>query len=161
MTCAHRVGFGFDAHRFSDDPARVLIMGGVTIEQSCGLEGHSDADVVAHAICDALLGAAQLGDMGEHFPDTDPKWKGADSIAMLSHVNSLIETTGMQISNVDCTVLAEKPKLAAYKPSMQERLSQTVGAPVSIKATRAEKMGAIGRAEGVACWAVALLEVRC
>jgi len=153
-----RVGLGFDVHAFSDDPSRRLVLGGVHLPGERGLEGHSDADVVAHAVADALLGAAGLGDLGDHFPDTDPAWAGADSLAILAGVVALAGDAGWRVGNVDCTVLLEAPKLAPHRPEMTRRLTDVVKAGVSVKATRAEGLGAIGRGEGVACWAVALLE---
>lgn len=155
---SNRIGFGFDTHRFTDEPGRKLILAGVHIEGAQGLQGHSDADVIAHAVTDALLGAAGLGDMGEHFPDTDPKWKGADSLAMLRHGAELVKAAGFRINNIDCTIVTEKPKIAPHREAMQQNLSTAVVAPVSVKASRAEGLGALGRVEGAACWAVALLE---
>jgi 2-C-methyl-D-erythritol 2,4-cyclodiphosphate synthase len=152
-----RVGQGFDVHPWSDDPARTLVLGGVVLDGERGLAGHSDADVVAHAVADALLGAANLGDVGAHFPDTDPKWRGADSLTLLAHVVGLVHAEGWSIGNVDTTVILEAPKLAPHRPSMQERLTGVVGAAVTVKAKRAEGLGALGRGEGVACFAVALL----
>ena len=154
---SNRIGFGFDTHRFSDDPSRVLMLGGIQVDDCAGLVGHSDADCIAHAITDALLGAAQLGDMGSHFPDTDPKWKGADSLVMLRAAVDLVWGEGLRVCNVDSTVVCEKPKIAPHRDLMQKRLSTVVGAPVSVKASRAEGMGALGRVEGIACWAVAML----
>jgi 2-C-methyl-D-erythritol 2,4-cyclodiphosphate synthase len=153
-----RVGLGFDVHPFSDDPSRRLVLAGVHLPGERGLAGHSDADVVAHAVADALLGACGLGDLGEHFPDTDPQWAGADSLAILAGVMDLAAGAGWCAGNVDCTVLLEAPKLAPHREAMRENLSAIVKADVSIKATRAEGLGAIGRGEGVACWAVTLLE---
>ena len=152
-----RVGQGFDIHRFSDDPTRPLILGGVTFEGSRGLVGHSDADAVAHAVTDALLGAAGLGDIGEHFPDTDPAWKGADSMRLLAETVALIRAAGWTIANVDSSVVLEAPKLAPRRAEMVEALARVVGAPVSVKAKRAEGLGALGRREGIACFAVVLL----
>jgi 2-C-methyl-D-erythritol 2,4-cyclodiphosphate synthase len=153
-----RVGLGFDVHPFSDDPHRRLVLGGVHLPGERGLAGHSDADVVAHAIADALLGAAGLGDLGQHFPDTDPAWAGADSLRMLAGVTGLLRDAGWSVGNVDCTVVLEAPKLAPHRAEMVKRLAAVVGCDVSVKATRAEGLGAIGRGEGVACWAVALVE---
>ncbi len=153
-----RVGLGFDVHPFSEDPSRPLVLAGVHLPGERGLAGHSDADVVAHAIADALLGAGGLGDLGEHFPDTDPAWAGADSLAILAGVVGLLGEAGWSVGNVDCTVVLEAPKLAPHRDEMVARLAGVVGADVSVKATRAEGLGAIGRAEGVACWAVALVE---
>jgi 2-C-methyl-D-erythritol 2,4-cyclodiphosphate synthase len=155
-----RVGLGFDVHPFSDDPTRKLILGGVHLAGQRGLAGHSDADVVAHAIADALLGAAGLGDIGQHFPDTDPDWAGADSLAILSRVAGLVAGQGWAVGNVDCTVVLEAPRLAPHRAEMAARLGQAIGGDVSVKASRAEGLGAIGRGEGVACWAVALVEHR-
>ncbi len=153
-----RVGLGFDVHPFSPDDDRPLILGGVTVEGP-GLSGHSDADAVAHAITDALLGAAGLGDIGTHFPDDDPTYAGANSIDLLSRV-VLSVTSHHEIGNVDVTVVIEAPKLAPYRQAMETRLTEVVGAPVSIKAKRAEALGALGRREGIACLAVALLMPR-
>jgi len=152
-----RVGQGFDIHPFTDDPDRVLVLGGIVFEGERGLEGHSDADVIAHACADALLGAAGLGDIGEHFPDTDPEWAGADSIAMLRHVVSMLGDDGWTVNNIDCAVVCERPKLAPARPGMQDVLSAAVGAPVTIKGNRAERLGAIGRGEGILCFATALI----
>lgn len=152
-----RVGQGFDVHPWSDDPGRDLVLGGVVLAGERGLAGHSDADVVAHAAADALLGAAGLGDIGAHFPDTDPQWRGADSLTLLAHVVGLVRAEGWSIGNVDTTVITEAPKLAPHKAAMQERLTGVVGAAVTVKAKRAEGLGALGRGEGVACFAVALL----
>jgi 2-C-methyl-D-erythritol 2,4-cyclodiphosphate synthase len=152
-----RVGQGFDVHPFSDDPARPLVLGGVTFPEGPGLAGHSDADVVAHAVTDALLGAVGLGDIGQHFPDTDPAWAGADSIELLCRAVADVRSAGWQPQNVDCTVVLETPKLAPHRDAMSGRLSAAVGAPVTIKGKRAEGLGALGRAEGIACFAVALV----
>jgi 2-C-methyl-D-erythritol 2,4-cyclodiphosphate synthase len=152
-----RVGQGFDVHPWSDEPGRPLVLGGVVLPGERGLAGHSDADVVAHAVADALLGAAGLGDIGGHFPDTDGRWQGADSLTLLSHVVGLVQAEGWSVGNVDTTVILEAPKLAPHKAAMEERLAGVVAAPVSIKAKRAEGLGALGRGEGVACFAVALL----
>lgn len=152
-----RVGQGFDVHAFSDDAQRVLVLGGVVFEGEAGLVGHSDADVVAHACADALLGAAGLGDIGQHFPDTDDRWRGADSLVLLAEVTARVNAAGYQIGNVDCAVVCERPKLAPMRDEMQHRLTQVVGAPVTLKGNRAEGLGAIGRAEGIACWAVAVV----
>ena len=152
-----RVGQGFDIHRFSDDPARPLVLGGVVFEGSRGLHGHSDADAAAHAVTDALLGAAGLGDIGEHFPDTDPQWKGADSLQLLRHAAALVREAGFHVGNVDCSVVCEAPKLAPHRATMQQRLSEAAGAPVTVKGRRAEGLGALGRQEGIAVWAVAVI----
>lgn len=153
-----RVGTGFDIHPFSTDPSRRLVLGGVQLEGP-GLSGHSDADAVAHAVADALLGAAGLGDIGTLFPDTDPTLEGADSMVILASVVAAV-TGGHQIGNVDVTVVAEAPKIAPHRDLMQKRLSDVVGAPVTVKGKRAESLGAIGRREGVACFAVALVVPR-
>ena len=152
-----RVGQGFDIHRFSDDPARVLVLAGCVFDGERGLEGHSDADAIAHACSDALLGAAGLGDIGMHFPDTDPAWSGADSLTLLQHVVGLVTADGWDVTNIDCAVVCERPKLAPRRDEMQQTLTSIVGAPVSIKGNRAERLGAIGRNEGIACFATALL----
>ena len=158
MTLEIRVGQGFDVHRFSDDPARDLVLGGVRFDGERALAGHSDADAIAHAIADALLGAAGRGDIGQLFPDTDPAWAGADSVGLLGHVMRLIDADGWQVGNVDCSVVCERPKLAPRRSEMEQRLSGVVGAPVSVKGRRAEGLGALGREEGIACWAVVVLQ---
>lgn len=152
-----RIGNGFDVHRFSDDPDRPMVLGGVVIPDVVGLHGHSDADVVAHAVAEALLGASGLGNLGELFPDTDDRWAGADSIELLAEVVSRVRSAGWSVANVDCSVVAERPKLAPHVAAMQRRLGETVGAAVSVKGRRAEGLGAIGRAEGIVCLASALL----
>ncbi len=153
-----RIGQGIDVHPFSDDPHRPLVLGGVVIEGGRGLKGHSDADAVCHALADAVLGALGLGDLGRHFPDTDPAWAGADSVALLTEVLELAARAGYACANADCTVVADTPRLAPHTPAMVEKLSSVLGAPVSVKATRAEGLGALGRAEGIACLAVVLME---
>jgi 2-C-methyl-D-erythritol 2,4-cyclodiphosphate synthase len=155
-----RVGQGFDVHPFSSDPQRPLVLGGITIPGETGLSGHSDADVVAHALADALLGAAGLGDLGQHFPDTDPAWEGADSISLLAEVARHLGVRGWRPANADCSVVLEQPRLAPHRAAMEERLGAAMGAPVSVKARTPEGLGALGRGEGVACWAVALVERR-
>ena len=152
-----RVGQGFDIHRFSDDPKRLLVLGGVTFEGVRGLEGHSDADAIAHACADALLGAAGLGDIGQHYPDTDPAWKGADSLAILRDVASKLSVLGWRISNVDCSVVCEEPRIGPHRDAMIALLSAAAGAPISVKGRRAEGLGSIGRGEGIACFASALI----
>jgi 2-C-methyl-D-erythritol 2,4-cyclodiphosphate synthase len=152
-----RIGEGFDIHPFSTDPNRKLVLGGVHIADSPGLVGHSDADAISHAITDALFGASGLGDIGQHFPDTDPAWKGADSIRLLAAAVGLVRAEGWRISNVDSTVVLEMPKLAPYRMAIVDRLTEVVGAPVSVKAKRAEQLGSLGRREGIAVFAVALL----
>jgi 2-C-methyl-D-erythritol 2,4-cyclodiphosphate synthase len=153
-----RVGFGFDTHAFTDDKSRTLVLGGVEFEEERGLKGHSDADVVAHAVTDAILGAACLGDMGEHFPDTDPKWKDANSLQMLARAVELVHEVGFDVGNVDCTIVTERPKISPFRDQMEENIATVVNAPVNVKASRAEGLGALGRSEGAACWAVATLE---
>lgn len=153
-----RIGHGFDVHRFSDDPDRRLVLGGVEFPGERGLHGHSDADAVAHAVADALLGAAGLGDLGQQFPDTDPTYAGADSMQLLARVVELVHSDGWAIANVDCSTVCERPKLAPRRDEMRRRLSEIVGAPVTVSGRRAEGLGAIGRVEGVACFAVALLQ---
>jgi 2-C-methyl-D-erythritol 2,4-cyclodiphosphate synthase len=151
-----RVGQGFDVHAFSDDPARGLVLGGVAFTGERGLEGHSDADVIAHACADALLGAAGLGDIGEHFPDSDERWRGADSLAILGEVAAMVRDAGWEIGNIDCSVVCDTPKLAPHRTAMQEGLSLAVRAPVTVKGKRTEGMSAF--AEGIGCWAVAIIE---
>jgi len=151
-----RVGLGFDVHPFSPDPDRRLVLAGVAIAGR-GLTGHSDADVIAHAVADALLGAAGLGDLGSRFPDDDPRWEGADSMQLLAGVVAEVRPS-WRIGNVDCAVVLEAPRLAPHRSAMEARLTEVVGAPVGIKPKRAEGLGALGRAEGIACWAVAMVE---
>jgi 2-C-methyl-D-erythritol 2,4-cyclodiphosphate synthase len=153
-----RIGQGIDIHRFSDDPHRPLILGGVVIEGGRGLAGHSDADAVCHALSDAILGAVGLGDLGHHFPDTDPVWEGANSVELLTEVVRMTRVEGFAVVNGDCTVVADAPRLAPYTEAMITGLSLVLNAPVSVKATRAEGLGALGRAEGIACMAIVLLE---
>lgn len=153
-----RVGQGFDVHRFAaDGDDRALVLGGVTFQGERGLVGHSDADAVAHAISDALLGAAGLGDLGMHFPDTDAKWKGVASTEILTRVVEMVRAAGWTIGNVDCNIVTESPKIAPRREEMQEKMTAIVGAPVSIKGRRAEQMGALGRREGLMCLAVAIV----
>ena len=153
-----RVGQGFDVHRFAaDGDDRALVLGGVTFAGERGLVGHSDADAVAHAISDALLGAAGLGDLGMHFPDTDAKWKGVASTEILTRVVEMVRAAGWTIGNVDCNIVTESPKIAPRREEMQENMTAIVGAPVSIKGRRAEQMGALGRREGLMCLAVAIV----
>jgi 2-C-methyl-D-erythritol 2,4-cyclodiphosphate synthase len=153
-----RVGLGFDVHPFSDDPTRLLVLAGLVLEGR-GLAGHSDADVVAHAVADALLGAAGMGDLGTMYPDTDAAWTGADSMALLRRVAEQVGGA-WRVGNVDCAVVLEAPRLAPHRELMQSRLADAVGGPVSVKPKRAEGLGSLGRGEGIACWAVALLESR-
>jgi 2-C-methyl-D-erythritol 2,4-cyclodiphosphate synthase len=152
-----RVGLGYDVHRFSDDPHRPFVLGGVTFAGETGLVGHSDADAAAHAIADALLGAAGLGDIGQHFPDTDEQWQDADSLVLLRAIALRVQAAGFDIGNVDCTVVTEAPKLAPMRDEMEKNLSAAIDAPVTVKATRPEALGALGRGEGLACIAVALI----
>jgi 2-C-methyl-D-erythritol 2,4-cyclodiphosphate synthase len=154
---AVRVGQGFDVHPFSDDPGRPLVLGGVRFPGARGLAGHSDADVIAHAVTDALLGACGLGDIGQHFPDTDPAFAGADSLDLLGRAVADVRAAGWTPQNVDCTVVLEQPKLAPHRDAVQAGLAAVVGAPVTVKGKRPEGLGALGRAEGVACFAVALV----
>ena len=152
-----RVGQGFDVHRFSGDPGRSLVLGGIVVAGAPGLAGHSDADVVSHALADALLGAAGLGDLGELFPDTSPEWEGANSVHLLAKVVGLLDSTGFAPVNSDCTVVCERPRLAPHTGEMASKLSAVTRAPVSVKAKRAEGLGALGRVEGIACLCVALV----
>jgi len=154
-----RVGQGYDVHALVK--GRKLVVGGVTIPFGKGLAGHSDADVLIHAVCDALLGAAALGDIGRHFPDSDPKHKDADSRAFLREVAGKIRGAGFAIANVDATIHAEEPKMAPHIPAMVANLAADLGIPpgqVNVKAKTAERLGAIGRGEGIAAEAIALLE---
>ncbi len=152
-----RVGMGFDVHPLSDDPDRPMVLGGVTFPGP-GLVGHSDADVIAHACADALLGAAGLGDIGSHFPDTDPALAGADSIELLRAVGDELRSAGWRAVNVDCSVVCDRPKIGPHRDEMQRRLSDAAGAPVTVKGKRPEGLGSLGRQEGIACWAVAMVE---
>ena len=154
-----RIGHGYDVHKLVE--GRDLILGGVKIDYEKGLLGHSDADVLLHAVSDALLGAAGLGDIGRHFPDTDPKYKGADSLMLLREVYRKISEKGFRVGNIDVTMIAQKPKLKDFIPQMQENIAAAVGvAPdrVNVKATTEEKLGFTGTGEGMACHAVCLLE---
>ena len=154
----HRVGFGYDSHRFAPD--RPLVLCGVRVESELGLSGHSDADVVLHAVTDAILGAIAAGDIGEHFPDTDPRWAGADSSQFVRHAVTLAGEAGCIVANCDVTVLAETPKLSDYKDKMKAILAELLNAPldaVSIKAKTNEGMGFVGRREGIAAMAVVLV----
>ena len=154
-----RIGHGYDVHRLVE--GRDLILGGVKIDYEKGLLGHSDADVLLHAVSDALLGAAGLGDIGRHFPDTDPQYKGADSLMLLREVYRKISEKGFRVGNIDVTMIAQKPKLKDFIPQMQENIAAAVGvAPdrVNVKATTEEKLGFTGTGEGMACHAVCLLE---
>ena len=154
-----RIGHGYDVHRLEAE--RKLILGGVLIPWERGLLGHSDADVLTHAVMDALLGAAALGDIGGMFPDSDPAYAGADSIALLEQVARRVAAAGWRLGNLDATVIAQAPKLAGYLPAMRQRLAAACGAPVeavSVKATTEEHLGFTGRGEGIAAHAVCLLE---
>jgi 2-C-methyl-D-erythritol 2,4-cyclodiphosphate synthase len=154
-----RVGFGFDVHKLTE--GRKLILGGVEIPSEKGLLGHSDADVLLHAICDALLGAAALGDIGKHFPDTDPKYKGISSLELLKHVGQLIKENGYSIVNIDSTLVLERPKIAPYSDTMKKNIAVALGIgenTVSIKATTNEGMGFIGVGEGAVAYAVTSIE---
>ncbi len=153
-----RVGQGFDVHPFTDEPGRTLVLGGVAFSGERGLAGHSDSDVIAHAVIDALLGAAGLGDIGQRFPDTDPAWAGADSLDLVRRTVADVRAAGWEPGNVDCTVVLEAPKLAPRRAEMEAGLSEAVGAPVTVKGKRAEGLGSLGRSEGIACFAVALVE---
>lgn len=153
-----RIGFGYDVHKLSEN--RKLIIGGTEIPYGLGLFGHSDADVLTHAVMDALLGAAALGDIGKHFPDTDQKYSGADSMVLLSHVKDLLTKNGFGIGNIDATIIAQKPKMADYIPKMQEKFSKVLGIPISaisIKATTTEHLGFEGRGEGISACAICLI----
>ena len=158
---AVRIGHGYDVHRLAE--GRKLILGGVDIPWERGLLGHSDADVLTHAVMDALLGAAGLGDIGKHFPDTDPAYAGADSLKLLAHVVKLLREQGYAVSNVDATVLAQRPKLASHIPAMRDNLARVMGVSpdrVNVKATTEEGLGFTGSGEGMAAHAVALVEKR-
>jgi 2-C-methyl-D-erythritol 2,4-cyclodiphosphate synthase len=152
-----RVGHGFDVHRVGDDPQRPLVLGGCVFPGLPGLVGHSDGDAVSHSVADALLGAAGLGDIGQLFPDTDPALEGADSIELLRRVSAMAVEEGWSIGNADCSVVCESPKLAPLRARMQQRLTDAIGAPVSVKGRRAEGLGAIGRGEGVVCFAAVVV----
>lgn len=154
-----RIGMGYDAHRLVEN--RDLILGGVKIPHTLGLLGHSDADVLLHAVSDALLGAAALGDIGKHFPDTDERYKGADSLKLLGEVLKKINEAGFTVGNVDATIVAQKPKLAPYIETMRENIAKVLKTDldsVSVKATTEEKMGFTGSEEGISAYAVALIK---
>jgi len=152
-----RVGQGFDVHASSDDPNRPLILGGVHFDDEPGLVGHSDADAVAHACADALLGAVGLGDIGQLFPDDDERYAGASSIDLLRDVVARVSGAGWTIGNVDCTVVCQRPRIAPRRDEMESALGAVIGAPVAVKASTAERLGAIGRGEGIMCFAVAVV----
>ncbi|MCX7108338.1 MAG: 2-C-methyl-D-erythritol 2,4-cyclodiphosphate synthase [Methylococcales bacterium] len=154
-----RVGMGYDVHRFKDGGD--VILGGVKIDYEQGLEAHSDGDVVLHALCDALLGAAALGDIGKHFPDTDPEFKGADSRVLLRHVYSILQHKGYQLVNADVTIIAQAPKMAPYIVAMCQNIADDLAVDIdciNVKATTTEKLGFEGRKEGIAVQAVVLIE---
>lgn len=153
-----RIGNGYDIHQLVAE--RPLILGGVEIEHTLGLLGHSDADVLTHAIMDAMLGALSMGDIGHYFPPSDPQWAGANSLILLSQVSELILSQGWKIGNIDATVVAERPKLKPHLKAMRDRLAATLAIDleqISIKATTNEKLGPVGREEGICCYAVVLL----
>lgn len=149
-----RIGQGFDVHPWSESPDRVLVLGGVRFDGVPGLHGHSDADVIAHAITDAILGAVGLGDIGSWFPDTAAEFEGADSVGLLARASEAVSAAGWQVVNADCTVILDAPKLAPHRDAMQTNLAEALGAPVSIKGKRTE--GVAGLSGGVQCHAVAL-----
>ena len=154
-----RIGHGYDVHRLVE--GRDLILGGVKLDYELGLLGHSDADVLLHAVSDALLGAAGLGDIGKHFPDTDPQYKGADSLELLRIVAQRVREAGYRVSNIDVTMIAQKPKLRPHIPMMEENIAKAVGVDVSrvnVKATTEEQLGFTGTMEGMRCHAVCLLD---
>ncbi len=152
-----RVGQGFDVHAYSEDPQRVLVLGGVSFEGERALHGHSDADVVAHACIEALLAAAGLGDIGEFFSDADERWAGADSVELLGHAAAAVRESGWVPVNVSCVVVLDRPQIAPHRHAMQLRLSEAAGATVTVTGRRSEGVGALGRGEGVTAWAVALV----
>jgi 2-C-methyl-D-erythritol 2,4-cyclodiphosphate synthase len=154
-----KIGHGYDVHALSRD--RALILGGVKVPHERGLAGHSDADVLVHAVCDACLGAAGLGDIGRHFPDSDPRYRNADSRALLRHVRELLVERGLRVGNLDATVVAQRPKLAPYVEDMRRNLAEDLrveAAAVNVKAKTTERLGFAGREEGIAAYAVVLLE---
>jgi 2-C-methyl-D-erythritol 2,4-cyclodiphosphate synthase len=155
-----RVGQGFDVHPWSDEPGRALVLGGVVLPGERGLAGHSDADVVAHAVADALLGAAGLGDIGQHFRNDDPQWRGADSSRFVRAVMEMLGARGLVVGNADVTVLGEQPKVGPHREAMRRRVAELLEVPesqVNIKATTTESLGFLGRSEGIAAQAVVLL----
>jgi len=154
-----RIGHGYDVHRLVE--GRKLMLGGVTIPFARGLDGHSDADVLLHALCDALLGSLSLGDLGIHFPDTDPRYKDSDSLELLKRVLNMVKEKGFSIGNIDATVIAEQPKISGYIDQMKDTIAHTTGIDreqISIKATTTEGLGFVGRGEGIAAHAVVLVE---
>jgi 2-C-methyl-D-erythritol 2,4-cyclodiphosphate synthase len=157
----NRVGFGFDLHPLV--AGRPLVLGGVTVPSAVGLDGHSDADVLTHAVAEALLGALAMGDLGRHFPDTDPRWRGVSSLRLLSEVVALVRGRGAALQNVDATLLAQAPRLAPHLPEMAKHLADVLGIPLertSVKAKSPEGLGLLGRSEGIAAMAVVSVEVR-
>jgi 2-C-methyl-D-erythritol 2,4-cyclodiphosphate synthase len=157
----YRVGMGYDVHPFVEN--RPLILGGITIPHYHGLAGHSDADCLVHAICDALLGAVAAGDLGQHFPDTDPQYQGIASLVLLERVTAIVARKGWKITNIDATIVVQTPRVASYRAQMEERIAATVGVEherVNIKATTTEGLGFTGRNEGIAAYAVVLVEAR-
>ncbi|MDC1152521.1 2-C-methyl-D-erythritol 2,4-cyclodiphosphate synthase [Nitrospinaceae bacterium] len=153
-----RIGNGYDVHQLVS--GRKLILGGVNVPHSKGLDGHSDADALLHALCDALLGAVGAGDIGKHFPDSDPKWKGISSIILLEQVTEICRDKGFEIANVDTIIVAQKPKLTLFFPEMEKNIAQAMAidiGQINIKATTTEKLGFVGKEEGIAAYAVALL----
>lgn len=156
-----RVGSGLDVHAFSDDPSRTLVLGGVPIPDAPGLAGHSDADVVCHAVADALLGAGALGDLGTVFGTDDPRLAGSSSLGLLHEVRQLLDQAGLAVSNIDVTVVAQRPRLAAHRAGMRARLAEALAlaeGEVSVKITSTDALGSVGRGEGIACWATVLLQ---
>jgi 2-C-methyl-D-erythritol 2,4-cyclodiphosphate synthase len=153
-----RIGQGLDVHAFSDDPRRELWLGLVHVPNEVGLAGHSDADVATHALCDALLGAANLGDLGRHFPDSDPAFAGASSRRLLEATLELVRAEGFHVLSGDVTIIAERPKLVSFMPDMSKELSSVVGVTISVKATTFEGLGTFGRGEGIGASAVVLIE---
>lgn len=154
-----RIGHGFDVHAFAE--GRRLVLGGVDVPAERGLAGHSDADVVAHALMDAVLGALREGDIGKLFPDTDPAYEGVDSLALMRRVAELAHSRGWRVADADCTIAAQAPKLAPYREQMRANMAAALGVPaeaVGVKATTTERLGFVGREEGIAAWAVVLLE---
>jgi 2-C-methyl-D-erythritol 2,4-cyclodiphosphate synthase len=158
---AYRIGMGYDVHPFAG--GRPLILGGITIPYRQGLAGHSDADCLTHAICDALLGSISAGDLGRHFPDSDPRYKDVESLLLLKKVAEMVELKGFRIANIDAIIVAQAPMMAPHRPQMEEKIAQTVGierGQVNVKATTTEGLGSIGRGEGIAAYAVVLVEGR-
>ena len=158
MNQQFRIGYGYDVHSFSRD--RILVLGGIVIPSEMGLEGHSDADVLLHAICDAMLGALALGDIGKHYPDSSEHFKDIDSKILLQHTNELVKQKGYELNNLDATVVMQKPKIAPYINLMQKEIADVLGVElnqISIKATTSERLGFIGRTEGAAAYAVVML----